>query len=93
MFRTVVIGGFAVATLIGGVALATAPSTAVQASAPSAKSDRLDTRRADDKCSQHAWPYYPSDCIRDGRRLTGKASEVRFVVAGYLPSAATRNSK
>ncbi len=93
MIKTFVIGGIAVATFVGGVVLFVAPSTEVKASAPSAKSDRLDIQRSGNECSQHAWPYYPSDCIRDYRRSAGKASEVRFVLAGQMQNAATHAAK
>ena len=93
MIKTFVIGGLAAAAFIGGVAVFVAPSTEVKASTPSAKSDRLDIQRSGNECSQHAWPYYPSDCIRDYRRSAGKASEVRFVFAGQLPDAATHTPK
>jgi hypothetical protein len=93
MIKTVVIGGLAAAALIGGGLLFVAPSTEVKASTPSAKSDRFDIQRSGGECSQHAWPYYPSDCIRDYRRSAGKASEVRLVFAGHLPSAATHTPK
>ena len=89
MIRTLVIASFAAVTLIGGVVLFVAPSTEVKANTPSAKGDGLDIQQANDECSQHAWPYYPGDCIRDYRRSTGKASEVRIVFAGQQPNAPT----
>lgn len=92
MIKSFVIGGVAAATLIGGVVIFVAPSTEVKASTPSAKSDRLDIQQSANECSQHAWPYYPSHCIRDHRRSAGKASEVRFVFAG-LPKAASHTPK
>ena len=89
MIRTLVIASFAAVTLIGGVVLFVAPSTEVKANTPSAsaKGDRFDIQRANDECSQHAWPYYPGDCIRDHRRSTGKASDVRVVFAGQSDGA------
>ena len=88
MIKTFVIAGLAAATLIGGVVFFVAPSTEVEASTSAAKGDRLDIEQSSAECSQHAWPYYPSNCIRDFRRATRKTSEVRFVFAGQMPNAA-----
>lgn len=87
MIRTLVIASFAAVAFVGGAALFITPSTEVKANTPAATSDALDNQRTTDGCSQHAWPYYPGDCIRDYRRSTGKASEVRIVFAGQLPNA------
>jgi hypothetical protein len=84
MIRTLAIASLVAAALTGGVVLFAAPSTEVKANTPSAKSDRHEVQQAKDGCSQHAWPYYPGDCIRDYRRSTGKASDVRVVFAGQL---------
>lgn len=88
MIKQFVIAGLAATTLIGGVVFFVAPSTEVEASTSAAKGDRLDIQRSKAECSQHAWPYYPSNCIRDFRRATHKSSEVRFVFASQMPNAA-----
>jgi hypothetical protein len=93
MIKTFIVAGLAAAVLVGGFAVFIAPSTEVEASTPSAKSDRLDIQRAEAKCSEHAWPYYPSNCIRDYRRPTGEASQVRLVIAGQSPNGVTRSPK
>ena len=84
MIRTLAIASLAAAALTGGVVLFAAPSTEVKVNIPSTKGDRLEIQRAKDECIEHAWPYYPGDCIRDYRRSTGKASDVRVVFAGQL---------
>jgi hypothetical protein len=93
MIKTSVIAGIAAAALVGGLAVFIAPSTEVEAGTPSGKGDRLDTQRAKDECSGHAWPYYPANCIRDYRQPTGKASHVRLVFAGQSPNGVTRSPK
>jgi hypothetical protein len=84
MIRTVVIACLAAATLIAGAVLFFAPSSEVKANTPSAsaKAEGLDTQQAKDDCTLHAWPYYPGECIRDYRRSTGKAHDVRVVFTG-----------
>jgi len=93
MIKTFMIASLAAAALVGGFSLFIAPSTEVEASTPSTKGDRLDLDRAKAKCSEHAWPYFPSTCIRDYRRPTGEASHVRMVFAGQSPNGATRSPK
>jgi hypothetical protein len=88
VIKLFVIVGVAAATLTGGVVFFVAPSTEVKASTSAAKGDRLDIQQSKAECSQQAWPYYPSNCIRDFRRATRKASEVRFVFADQMPNAA-----
>jgi hypothetical protein len=87
VIKPFVIVGLAATTLIGGVVFFVTPSTEVAASTSVAKGDRLDIQRSKAECSQHAWPYYLSNCLRDFRRATRKASEVRFVFAGQIPNA------
>jgi len=90
MIRIVVIACLAAATLIAGAVLFLTPSSEVKANTPtaSAKVEGLDIAQAKDGCALHTWPYYPADCIRDYRRSTGKAHDVRVVTAG-----ATRATK
>jgi len=56
-------------------------SPQVEAGAPalSGKSDRADTRALGADCSQQAWPYFESGCLRDTANPFGQARQVRFV--------------
>ena len=83
MIRIFVIACLAAATLIAGAVLFFTPSSEVKANTQSASATP-----AKDGCALHNWPYYPADCIRDYRRSTGKAQDVRVVIAG-----ATRATK
>jgi hypothetical protein len=93
MIRTLLIASLAAPTTVGGVALLTTPSAEVKASTPSATRDRPEIQIITHECAQHAWPYYPGVCIRDHRRSSGKASDVRVVFASQLPNAAISNTK
>lgn len=50
----------------------------------SAKTDRADTRPLAVDCSQRAWPYFETDCLRDTRNPQGQARQVRFVTVDHL---------
>jgi hypothetical protein len=91
MFRPLLIASLASVAVVSGVALLAAPGAEVRANIPATKSDRPDIQLATHECAQHAWPYYPGDCIRDHRRSSGKASDVRVVFASQLPNAASSN--
>ena len=93
MFRPLLIASLAAVAIVGGVALLAAPSAEVRANTPATKNDRPETQLVTRECAQHAWPYYPGDCIRDHRRSSGKASDVRVVFASQLPDAALSNRK
>ena len=93
MFRPLLIASLAAAAVVGGVALLATPSAEVRANTPAAKSDRPEIQLATSECAQHAWPYYPSDCIRDQRRSSGRASDVRIIFGTQLPNAALSNRK
>ena len=93
MFRPLLVASLATVAIIGGVAFLAVPGAEVRANTPSTKSDRPDIQLATHECSQHAWPYYPGDCIRDHRRSSGKASDVRVVFASQMPNAASSNGK
>jgi hypothetical protein len=43
------------------------------------KADRLDIRPTGRDCSQHAWPYFEAQCLRDRTQLHGQARQVRIV--------------
>jgi hypothetical protein len=93
MFRPLLVASLATVAIIGGVAFLAVPCAEDRANTPSMKSDRPEIQLATHECSQHAWPYYPGDCIRDHRRSSGKASDVRVVFASQMPNAASSNGK
>jgi len=87
MFKTV----YAVATAaIVAAAFVGFPSLSEQVNAlspmPGAKADRADTRPLAVQCSQNAWPYFESSCLRDQRNTFGQARSVRLVTADRLPA-------
>ena len=43
------------------------------------KGDRLDFRPIGSDCSQQAWPYFETNCLRDRTQLRGQARQVRMV--------------
>jgi hypothetical protein len=51
----------------------------------SVKTDRLDYRPAGPECTQQAWPYYRTDCLRDHTHAAGEARVVRVVSVDRLP--------
>jgi hypothetical protein len=88
MFKKSLSAGIAAAALCGSVAYVLAvPGTEVMASGskPGVKGDRLDIRPPASACSQHAWPYYSSDCVRDLRHPERRARAVRVVSADRSP--------
>jgi hypothetical protein len=48
---------------------------------PAVKGDRLDVRPLGTACSQQAWPYYETQCLRDHRQAAGQARVVVRVIA------------
>ncbi len=56
-------------------------SPSVEAGAPAinGKSDRADTRPLGIDCSQRAWPYYESSCLRDTANRLAQPHDVRFI--------------
>jgi hypothetical protein len=78
----------ALAALVAGAwIILPAASDKVVASAPihSGKGDRLDIRPLGAQCSEQAWPYYESNCLRDKRMAMGEAKPVRIVRPDRLP--------
>ncbi len=67
--------------------LLAAPEAAVVVITPpiAAKGDRLDIPPPGTACSQQAWPNYDNECVRDQRRPTRRAAEVRIVSADWSP--------
>jgi hypothetical protein len=80
MNATFVIASVTAATVIAAVVALAAPSTEVKASAPTAgKSESLPIQKFGPSCSEEAWPFYESECVRDYRQASGQAAKVRFV--------------
>jgi hypothetical protein len=52
---------------------------------PMAKTDRLDYRPLGTECTERAWPYYGSNCLRDRTQVAGQARTVRLVTTDRLP--------
>jgi len=84
------ISAIAAAALVAGVAVFIVPAMTqkVEASTPVAatKGDRLDIRSAvGPTCSQQAWPYYETRCLRDVSQNASRARPVRLVSTDRLP--------
>jgi hypothetical protein len=71
----------AAAVVAGAVTVWPGASDPVVASAPlnSGKGDRLDIRPLGTSCSERAWPYFETGCVRDRRAPLGQAKAVRVV--------------
>ena len=71
----------AAAVVAACLVLSPSLSPSVEAGAPSAsgKSDRADTRPLGMECSQHAWPYYESSCLRDTANRLAQPRDVRLI--------------
>ena len=79
-FRTML----AVATagfIASAITVFTAATDQVEASASidAAKSDRREVRPIGPYCSQRAWPYYETHCLRDLRPLSAQTKPMRIV--------------
>jgi len=71
--------------LCSAVYLLAVPGNDVTAIAQAAASgDQLLTRSPGSGCSEKAWPYYESGCVRDLRQATGRAKTVRIVSTDRL---------
>jgi hypothetical protein len=68
------------AMLAGGATVLPNFSGEVIASAPihSGKGDRLDIRATE--CSEQAWPYFETNCLRDKRVALGKVVQAARIV-------------
>jgi hypothetical protein len=49
------------------------------ARASASKGDRADIHALARDCSQHAWPYFEANCLRDTRNPFGQAREPRLI--------------
>jgi hypothetical protein len=56
-----------------------APTADANTPAPIVKADRLDVRPLGKSCSQQAWPYYETQCLRDRNQPGGQARSVRMI--------------
>jgi hypothetical protein len=43
------------------------------------KADRIDYRPVGTACSQNAWPYFETSCLRDRNNTMGEARAVRLI--------------
>jgi len=50
------------------------------------KGDRLDIRPFGKDCTQQAWPYYETGCLRDRKQAMGQARTVRVISTDRLTS-------
>ena len=71
----------AAAVIAACLVLSPSLSPSVEAGAPAlnGKSDRADTRPLGMECSQHAWPYYESSCLRDTANRLAQPRDVRLI--------------
>ena len=53
---------------------------------PFLKSDKLQVRPSGQTCSQAAWPYYETNCVRGGTQPSGQPRETRVVVIDHFPA-------
>jgi hypothetical protein len=76
-----VVSAIAASALIAGVASISALTASVEASTPPAavKGDRLDIRPIGAACSQNAWPYYETKCMRDRTQPAGHTRATRLI--------------
>jgi hypothetical protein len=80
MNSTFVIASVTGVILTAAVVVFAAPSTEVKANSPSpGNSDSFPVQKFGPSCSQEAWPFYESECVRDYRQASGQAVKVRHV--------------
>jgi microcystin degradation protein MlrC len=79
MFKA--IAAIAAAVLITGTFAFVWDPGAVEAAGTTraGKGDRLDIRPVGPACSQHAWPYFETSCLRDRGRTAGRVPTARMV--------------
>ena len=74
--------------LSSAVYILAAPASDVTAiSQAAASNDQSPGHAIGARCSEKAWPYYESGCVRDLRQSTGRAQAVRIVSTDRLPTA------
>jgi hypothetical protein len=88
MNKMSVLGSFVIAAVIGGiVAIATSPTQLKANGASGVKGDRLPIQKIQKirpACSQQAWPYYGSECVRDNRTPASQVPKVRLIAIAKL---------
>ena len=76
------------AIALGAAVVLALPSFSLEADAGTppkvVKGDRLDIRPIGPDCSQQAWPYYETTCIRDRQPSAGQTRVVRIVSTDRL---------
>lgn len=79
--KTTISAALAALAIAGALTILPGASDPVVASSPlnSGKSDRLDARPLGTNCSEQAWPYFETKCVRDLRAPMGQAKAVRIV--------------
>lgn len=71
--------------LSSAVYILAAPASDVTAiSQAAASNDQSPGHSIGARCSEKAWPYYESGCVRDLRQSTGRAQAVRIVSTDRL---------
>ena len=89
MFESVkrTVSAVAAAAIIAGAITIVSGHDKVVASAPlhAGKGDRLDIRAAGPSCSEHAWPYYETSCVKDRRHPMSQAKPTRIVTVDRVP--------
>ena len=88
----------AIAAVVMGTAVVFAlpaftPNAEAVTPAPVLKSDRLDIRPLGKACSQQAWPYYETQCLRDRTRVSGEARSVRLVTTDQFSTGSRLASR
>jgi hypothetical protein len=74
------------AILLPGMAPEAPAVTGIVTTNALAKADRLDIRRYGSDCSEHGWPYYETNCIRDMTAGNRAAKPVRIIALDRLAS-------
>ena len=76
-----IVGG---ATAFSGASETVSVTVPIQSTVQSTKGDRLDIRATGRDCSQLAWPYYETNCVKDRRQAMSQARDARIVTADRL---------
>lgn len=76
----------AAAALAGSLFLVPVLTPSVEAHVPEAgaKSDRLDFKSYGSECSEHAWPYFEAQCLRNAVSPIRTVKAVRIISADHL---------
>jgi hypothetical protein len=78
----------AAALVAAAITVLHGPDTvAARTTVPLAKGDRLALRPVGTACSQQAWPYFETGCLRDRARSGGRARTIPIVATDRLAPA------